>query len=295
MPKSEQEWLEASNEVSDNLFDLNEKIRKYFTPRDPRLVERYTDSQIGIVLIFQYGNTEFSAFFQRDEGLKELSGKHRDSLFALGCCTCEQIRRTGNQQAVFVHIVEGMELPERFIPTFVWFEPSYLVDDLLPHTLYFSGGFGSVFRGTLGYGERVRTRCSTCGKYQLTRQIIESRPKILQCIPDQKGHIDRDIPNVGDLIDDLSSLRIILGDTFARATFVEVPHHTFKFLDMLFGPLDFWPDRRYSVGHEISVLREVKGYLPRNYTIPPNEYAAMEIYFCQHWRVWLFQDDILNL
>lgn len=266
VPKSEQEWLEASNQVAHNVCNLIERISNRFTLQDPKLIKRYLAAQLGVVLILRYRKSEHCAFFQRHK-VEELRDKSRDSIFAPGCCTCEHGRHAGNQQAVFVDVVECMELPERFIPSLVWFERSDLVDDILPHSEYFSGSVRFVFRDTLCNRKRSSSgRCPARGKYKLSRQVVERRSKVLQCVPDQDGDADRDVTHVSDVIGALSSLRIVLGVSLARVRWaVESVRRDFQIIDMLFGSIDLWPNGVNSVGHEVVILREAKKYLPNKY------------------------------
>jgi hypothetical protein len=63
VPKSDQEWLEAANQVGDNIRNLIENRRHGFSIYSPRLVERYLAVDMGIVLILRFREARILRLF----------------------------------------------------------------------------------------------------------------------------------------------------------------------------------------------------------------------------------------
>ena len=168
---------------------------------------------------------------------------------------------------MLISIVESMESPERVITSLVRIERRDLVDDILPHSSYFSMASAGVILGSLEYweGGLRNVVCGVCGKREFTCQVVQRRSQILQRISDEEGNTDGYFRDIRDLVEGLSRCKIVLGLTTARVslpTVVELPQGRMQIVDMLFGPSKFGRNCRNSFGHEVSILRDVKGYLP---------------------------------
>ncbi len=268
MPKSDQEWREAEIEVGNRLRYFFENRRNRFSLDNPRLIEGYLAMDFGIVLILSYGEHEFCAFLERYPSAEELSGKGRDSVFLPASCPHGSCSNTRDEQTMLVHIVESMESPEHVIPTLVRLERRDFVDYVRPHSSYFSGTAGRVLLGSLEYWEGgiANVVCGICGKNQFAGQVVQRRSEVLQRISNEQGNSDGYFRDISDLKHGLSSTKIVMGLTSARLScpVVELPKGRFKIVDVLFGPSEFGRNARNSFGHEVSILREVKGYLPES-------------------------------
>lgn len=112
MPKSDQEWLEAANQVDNNIRNFVENRRHRFSLYDPRLVESYLAAHLGSVLILHYREREFCAFLERY--FEKLGSERRNSIFLPSSEACRCDRDTGNEQTIInilkPHLQQGNRL-----------------------------------------------------------------------------------------------------------------------------------------------------------------------------------------
>ncbi len=138
---------------------------------------------------------------------------------------------------MLIDVVKSMEMPERIIPTFVWFDRIDSVYGILPHALYFSPTLDYIFRGTLG--DRKRGVCSgyvAPRQDKLISQVIESAPEILEGASDDQRNVGRNVMNAEDIIAALSRLRVILKENFIWVGSEKMIESDLRITDMLVGP-----------------------------------------------------------
>jgi len=158
----------------------------------------------------------------------------------------------GNQHAVLVDVVKSMESPEKFIPTFVWFESVDRFYRVLPHSLYFSRRFGVVPCGIFGNGEvdvPSGHDARTANEYELVSQMVQGTPEILNNIANNRTEVAGDLlDGRGKIMDQLSRLRIALCGNYIWLGRCSEKRTDFdmQVTDVLLGPLNFYADKSES-------------------------------------------------
>lgn len=160
----------------------------------------------------------------------------------------------GRYKAVFVDVVKLVEMPERVIPTLVWFGRVDRIYSILPHSLYFSRTFGSVFRGVIRNREADVARWTALRNprptpEKLIGQVIEGTSEILQNVASDSSDSLRDLLDANHTIDQLSRLRIALSSDEVWVGSKKGSEFNLQIADVLFGPLNFDPDEAYRI-HE---------------------------------------------
>src|SRR6266700_3883242 len=128
--------------------------------------------------------------------------------FAKGLGPSGVDRRYGEEQAVFVEVVELLEFPEQVIPTVVWFNLVENVDEWLPQVLYLSTKLGRlVFHQTPDYRE-INPLSSSTRSNELASGVVQSASEIVEDIPAQQLNVLRDAFNFSQVVHEEVSLRI---------------------------------------------------------------------------------------
>jgi hypothetical protein len=261
----------AYDDVIDSIGHPQERWSEHCASENLRLSEDYLNVQLHILVHFRVGNIskEFVAFFQRAFDLTCIDREDTDFVqefrapmwserssqrFSLEWTNATRYMRStdSNQHAVLIDVVKAMESPEKFIPTFVWFESVDRFYRVLPHTLYFSRRFGVVPCGVFGNGEvdvPSGLDTSAANDYKLVSQVVQGTPEILDNITHNQTNVARDLlDGRGNIIDQLSRLRIALCGNYIwlgrcsekRADF------NMQVTDVLLGPLNFRTDKSES-------------------------------------------------
>lgn len=233
--QSDEQRFEVGNDIKNHLLHSMERFEQRLTLNNLRLADSYTEQKLRIVVRFHVGQggIEFVVCFQRAERVSgaedkgqafEVGGIERQ--FGVGIKSGESLkqfgqgvestkcRTNGNQQAVFVDIVKSVELPERIIPTLVWFERVDSFNRVRPHTLYFSRSVGFVLRGAIGVGNRetgLPVGRPTSDDDKMVSQVVKGAPKVIKDVAGNERERKRCRPDANNIIDQLSCLRIALG------------------------------------------------------------------------------------
>ncbi len=145
---------ELQSDVKDAFGHLMEKLQNGLALDNLRLVERYVNQELHLLLKFRMGDgQEFIACLQRDAGrlCDEMPAQLRDGVS--GVTASELVLQTlpitwrsamgymrgtgGEQQTVLVSVVQSGDAPEGDpFSTFVWFDHVDCVNSILPHALY---------------------------------------------------------------------------------------------------------------------------------------------------------------
>ena len=131
------------------------------------------------------------------------------------------------------------------VATFVWFDRVDRFYRLLPHARYFSHFAAFVSRGTAEDREASltpRLDTVTPNQHQLVRQVVEGAPQVLENVSDDNREVERNLITSGQIINSLSRLRIVLDLNEIRFFAKKGPGLKIKIVDVLFGPLNFYPD-----------------------------------------------------
>jgi hypothetical protein len=260
--KSQTGLQQVSKTRDDALYELEhfvERFNQRLTLDNLRLVERYLKFELHILLEFKVSgfDIEFVAHFQRFCGATKASPayqSHQSSRVGHGIVDCHSgividshgpelvPRSRSEQQAVFVDVIQLVEMPKRVVPTSVWFESIDTFNRIWPRTLYFSSELGRhVFRGAVCDGEpdvAARSLRGDALSNQLVNQVIESGPKVLEYIASNDGDGRRDLLNSRNVIDMLSRLRIYLLSNSIGLESVKAVEREIEIADVLFGPFD---------------------------------------------------------
>lgn len=247
----------SDNDLSDYFGHLIERFNNGLALDNLRLVERYVNRELHILLKFRMvDGAEFVACLQWDAGDGDQMPfevrsaltwmtVHEDFLelrsFTWRSAAAHVRRAGGKQQAVLVNLVKFVDTPERIVPTFVWFDRMDRVFSLLPHALYFSVEEGRhVFCGIASNWETaLRGNGATSLADEMAGKMVEGTSQVLQNVPDNQRDLQRHLGNALDVIGALLRIQIILepngiwlatpaGECFKQ----DIP----QVVDVLYGP-----------------------------------------------------------
>lgn len=266
---SDEQGLEAKNNVVNRLRHVMERFDQRLTLKNLRLAERYLKCELHLLVYFCVGEIgeEFVACLQREQAI---SGPHKNvgdghvledvSPSAFGPhlllehalhIRCEVdtpiVGTNRDNQAVFVDVVKFVETPERIIPTLVWFNRVDSFNRIWPHALYFSSSVGFVLRGVVGVRNRetgLPIGRSAADENELISQVVKGAPDIMECVSSDNRQSHGDFTHADKIIDQLSCLRVALGSDYVWVGHKERPDFCLKITDVLFGPFDFYADKR---------------------------------------------------
>lgn len=253
--------IEIKNDPCHHVREFIEHFDNRPTLDNLRLIERYCNQELHLLLKFGVGDgVELLASLQWDEGngaestsqinsdlssgmtgLDELSQHH----FLTWRHASSAIRRTGSEkQAVLVDVVKFMEMPERVVPAFVWFDRIDSVNRILPHALYFSTkSLSHVFIGSVRNREAcLRTDLVPSNLDKMTGQVIKRTPEVLQNIASQETNVNRNVGDAVAIVRALSCCQIVLrsdGILWGVAAGEFGFQEPIQFHDLLIGPFGF--------------------------------------------------------
>ena len=266
--KSNEFVLHARNDVFDVVGDLNERWQNRLTLDNPNFVERYVKVELHILVYFRVGmiGEQYVAILQ---GENKVLGNKRNLIWPIvpgskttlsGGINMDhspwQNRSGGdsaqrhshrNQESVFVDIIKLTENPERVVPTFVWLKTVDNSDSVIPHALYFSLTRGFVFRGivgvndretnplSLGIGER-RSEIGFANFHDVPRKVIKGASEVLDNVSGDNCDVNRCISDRGDVVKELSCLRVALASNFIGVGVKEGADLDLQVSEVLFGP-----------------------------------------------------------
>ena len=267
--ESTEAGLKQQDSVADKISEMLERYQNRLTLDNTRFIERYLKGELHILLHFSVRqiNEQFVAYFQRDQipsGSKESVEFRNDAagelclhhLLHFGMhkraeVNASEVGVNGNQKAMLIDSVKAIENGKvTALPSVVWFDTIDRVYSVLPQALYFSRRIGFELRGIAVSGELNagwhRDSRIINGK-QLYGQMIEGAPEILNSIADDGGKGNREWLNSSHVIDQLSRVRIALGPDFIWVGVAEGADLSLEITDMLFGPVDFYLNKRKSL------------------------------------------------
>lgn len=241
VPKSEQEWREIGDRAVNNIRHAMKRFHNRLTLDNPRFIERYIKRELQLVILFRIGdiNEEFCAYLQREQAV---SGDNIKPFAAASLGRPDTNRAESaavrNQSAVLVSIVKSMETPKRVIPTLIWFDRIDRVHGLLPHALYFSARFGFVFHGAIGNRKSSDADpwSTASSDHELPRKMIKGAPHILKGVSRNASDVRGSLFSAGDVINQLSCLRITLSSDSIGVGLSESPNCLVQLVDVMFGP-----------------------------------------------------------
>jgi len=256
---SSKQGPENQDDVIDKINHLTKCFDDHLTLKDARLVDHYRKSDLLVLIRFRIRliDEEFIACFQREQvvlGSQEQRQIRHGSTFLLVGNQGSQAPRerranvqaleTGadcHQQAVLIHNVEAVQLPEGVVPSLVWLDRVDRVDRVLPHALDLSQLSGFVFLG--GIEDREidvieRTWLGRPDQDELVGQMVESASQVLQDFP--SDHVDHcwHLTHADEVVNELSRLRIALGADYVRVGGEERLEDVIQLSDVVLGPFD---------------------------------------------------------
>jgi hypothetical protein len=253
--------LETPNNFGHNSTDLIQCRNDRFPISDPRLIERYIEGKLHIVLDFTYRDGEqFAALLQRRNRTLESNestaqiGSHitprvasEEELLQSRLLGWQNEMRGmpcygAQEQPVLVDVVKSMESPERLIPSLVWFERMEKFLGIWPQAVYFSleKAFG-VIRGTDCNREGCvnrRTVASNCDKF--VNQVVEGAAKVLQSVPGDGGELSGDVAKAVEIVGTFSRLSVVLMSDAVFLASEKSLTSTIKINDVLIGPFELY-------------------------------------------------------
>jgi len=260
--KSSEEWPKTQDEAVDQIRHVLERFDNRFTLNDPRLAERYIEAEIHLLVHFTVRpvDEEFVAYFERAEFVGGVQVNRREQLKCLGQrageCVLHHLgqvdamkcRTHGNQKTMLIDTIKLVETPERVVPSTVWFGSVDSIYCVLPYSLYYSIAKGWVTRGVPGNGvtdtSRIGWGTTDSENDELVSQVVQGTPEILEGIARDCGDDDRNRLEIGDVINQLSRLRIALGGDLIWPGIMEDSDCRLNITDVLLGPFDFRPNQR---------------------------------------------------
>ncbi len=128
----------------------------------------------------------------------------------------------GNQLIVLVHIVKMSKEPEIVVPSLVGFQPPNEPVRFGRNVFEISDAGFTEFLFVPPYGEAVVTSdFFTVESNECTHHLVESRTKVMDCIPQNERQIGRRISNHPECKDAFSSSRIIIRDVLEGRAILE--------------------------------------------------------------------------
>jgi len=285
VPKSDQEWLEARDQVFDNLDRCIKRFNNRLTFDNLRLIERYVEGELQLLIHFVVagrGDHEYVAHLrfassplrsekrrtQGDEGNHiRISGFGEQLSQGVPNEDAMMSEVADEDSTVLVHDVKTVENPQQRLPTLARIDLADRFYDLFPEGLYWSEGIGFRRLGVVidreldpGFLGRGRGRGD---KQKLIGQVIQSGSQSVNDFANQRVSERGDVPQFRDVKAGVSRLRIVMGTDFICAAFCPSPHLDFEITALFVGPFNTSQGESQTVRHdESSILREIKGYLP---------------------------------
>lgn len=269
--------LQLGHDATHEIGEFMNQWGKRFTADNPRLVERYVNRELHLIVTFEFsgGGEQYMASFERWCGSRELDdgvgrvkmldrpSDHRLRIspltHTLGGHRCPvhgiEPEGYGEGQAMLVDVVELLQDPENLsVPSLVWLDTVENFDRLwLRQALYFGSG-GYVLCGGVRDGEvdvPDRTRGKPSGRTEGEGQLVEGTSEVEQDFTKDNGYLWRDERVVGDHdgVDLLPlKIRVAISGNFAKVSFAEPLNRIVKLLDVAVGPLNFRPNANDRVG-----------------------------------------------
>ena len=262
MPDSlSEQSRKVGNDVVNKLRHTVDRFENRLTLDNLRLVERYLEMNTILIIEFNIGTPphKFVAYLQREAPYGHPGSSERGERFGerLSRMTsvvdilqhlqiswphiAERAISRRNQQTVLVDIVKLVQVPERPISTFVWFDRPDRIFRLPPRELYFSLNSGFEFRGVVGDREiNVLEGAGLPGSDadKLMSEMIEGVADVVDSVPCDEGDAQGHIITAGQIADALSGLRIVLDVADIGVSCIKRGDLALEIVDVLFGPFN---------------------------------------------------------
>jgi hypothetical protein len=142
----------------------------------------------------------------------------------------------GQEQAMFVDVVEGVENVKTRVPSLVWAETAENFNNLLTHAIYHSQTGHFPVMGIEANWE-LRLGRDAALTDQATGDVIQRTAEIVQDVTDNQGNLSGDNRDVLDVVRQIAGFRILLGCDSAWVGLTEFRQSGFELSDVLLGPL----------------------------------------------------------
>ena len=216
--------------------------------------DRYLAKKAHILVRFRRRgvNQDFLALIQREcaedhnnsvvKCLRDLFEAEVDPLFERIGLECRDSAASSDEKPMLISDVHCMKSPENIIPSLVWFETFDFLNDITPHSIYFSVKSGLVDFGTdvpFEYWERrIAGDLPIVCDDEPMRHVVQRGSEILKGIPcnsaDQRGNGRNPFYDVNFL----AGFQIWFCDDFIRLCTHEALQFGTTIMDVLIGPLD---------------------------------------------------------
>lgn len=264
--RSEQEWLEISNQVLDNLGRSEQTFQDRLTLENLRLSERYVKGELNILIGFKVplDRKDWIALFRAKQvttaeikpcgSLAEWTTQPnimREQSFQSPASDFDanltDVNGSGYQESVLIDVVKLIESPDCVVGSHVRLgSPQYIFDSLNNGSLYFSIRFGHVLFETLKVVENGESRSifgvglsTDTHLNKLPPEIVERTSQVVDGISEWKqNRIGDFFPPVEEKDRDVI-FRVILGSSCIWIRSQECGPCAIQLTDVLFGPFDF--------------------------------------------------------
>lgn len=261
------ERREKLDEALDKLAELRQRWEQRLTLDNLALAERYIKGELRILvhlrsrLATDLGRypEEYCAIFERVLPVGgPNSDRHREILGdnQIGGQIGNIVERASGiqddapvsyadryQELVLIRNVETMETPKRFIPSLVRFGLLNQAHRIFGNSLYLSKVAGFKSLGALG-NEKAGTirNFLSVGADQFANQQVEGGSEIVDSVTGDGTPVRRRLARDLDLENQISGIRIVLGDDSIWFALLEPSDQFFETTDVLFGPFDLYPN-----------------------------------------------------
>lgn len=234
--------------------------KRWHSPYDLRLVERYFKAEAHILILFRCGESpELVACLQfLDTGSGNRSEKElmeeqwgsrnddplintRNGFVAWRSCASHRYGRDSEQEAVLVDDIEPMKLPSPVSPSLlVWLDTVENFVALLPQAWYSTLHHGRIRFGVIEDWEiRVISGLARSGHHKCISSIIKCASQIMDGIAQHKSQPFGNLGNGLDLVNEFSRGVIDITPERYAVLLPEKLLSSIEVIDVLFGPLVF--------------------------------------------------------
>jgi hypothetical protein len=251
-----EQGLEIGDDLLDKIRQLMNRWENRLTLNNLRLIERYLEGELRILIHTRWHGEEYCAVFYGEDSIRrryvhihdwrahDTGPSGADDHCAPKSCRdgCVKCESGGKQEAVFLSVVKLAQLPKGVCPSFVRFGQIDRVHRVLRHALYFSHTSGFIFVGVAEDRESRESRGNTSVPFdQSANDVVESGSEVLEDFSRAQGNFIGNIFPLPKPKHPLARLRVDLADDFIRARVgFESTDVCFEITDVLFGPFDFY-------------------------------------------------------
>jgi len=225
------------NQGFDIVRDLKERWNQRFTIDNMRLNERFDRGELRLLLPFRSKHSG-------KRWLLSLEPVVAREAFAV----TQDINADAQEFTMLVDIVRFMKSPKHIIPALVRLEA---VDELdsawFNDSLYFSALQGFVFLKTfanreLDFSKNILTGIKIENQYEMVSQMVEGTSQIVKDVTSNRQHVEMDDWEFSQLRRAYREARVLIGASHMSVGFPVSLGSIFEFGEVLFGPLDLYPN-----------------------------------------------------